>query len=57
MKTVVINIIFSVFVKVLIMVLAMFIKMPIWVAIIGDVGVCLIAILNSLTIMYGKYIK
>ena len=57
MKTVIINIIFSVFVKVLIMVLAMFIKMPIWVAIIGDVGVCLIAILNSLTIMYGKYIK
>ena len=57
MKTVIINIIFSVFVKVLIMVLAMFIKLPIWLAIIGDVGVCLIAILNSLTIMYGKYIK
>ena len=57
MKTVIVNMIFSILVKVGIMIITMFVKLPIWVAIIGDVGVCLLAILNSLTIMYGKYIK
>ncbi len=54
MKIVIENIIFSIFVKVLVMVLAMFIYLPMWVAIIADVGVCILAILNSLRIMYGK---
>lgn len=54
MKIVVENIVFSISIKVLIMILTMFIYLPMWVAIIADVGVCLIAILNSLRIMYGK---
>ena len=48
------NIIGSIAIKVIVMVLAMFIKIPMFVAIIADVGVCLLAILNSLRIMYGK---
>ena len=56
-KTIVFNIVISITIKVLVMILAMIIKLPIWVAIIADVGVCLLTILNSLTIMYGKYIK
>ena len=51
------NIVLSIFVKVLVMILAMIIKLPIWIAIIADVGVCMLAILNSLTIFYGKYRK
>ena len=48
------NIIGSIAIKVIVMILAMFIKIPMFVAIIADVGVCLLAILNSLRIMYGK---
>ena len=48
------NIIFSILIKVLVMVLAMIINVPMWLAIIADVGVCLLAVLNSLRIMYGK---
>ena len=48
------NIIFSILIKVLVMVLAMIINVPMFIAIIADVGVCLLAILNSLRIMYGK---
>ena len=54
MKVVKTNIILSIALKVLVMVLALIIKLPMFVAIIADVGVCLLAILNSLTIMYGK---
>lgn len=57
MKTVIINIVMSIFIKVAVMVLTMIFTLPMWVAIIADVGVCLLAILNSLTIMYGKYVK
>ena len=51
------NIIGSIAIKVIVMILAMFIKIPMFVAIIADVGVCLLAILNSLRIMYGKINK
>ena len=54
MKTVKQNIVFSIAVKVLLMVLSIIFTLPMWVAIIGDVGVCLLAILNSLRIIYGK---
>jgi len=36
------------------MILSIIFTLPMWVAIIGDVGVCLLAILNSLRIIYGK---
>lgn len=48
------NIAFSIVVKVIIMILSMIFMVPMWCAILGDVGVCLLAILNSLRIMYGK---
>lgn len=51
------NIIGSIGIKVIVMILAMFIKIPMFVAILSDVGVCLLAILNSLRIMYGKINK
>ena len=54
MKVVKTNIILSISLKVLVMILALIIRVPMFVAIIADVGVCLLAILNSLTIMYGK---
>ena len=54
MRVVKTNIILSIALKVLVMILALIIKLPMFVAIIADVGVCLLAILNSLTIMYGK---
>ena len=54
MKVVKTNIILSISLKVLVMILALIIRLPMFVAIIADVGVCLLAILNSLTIMYGK---
>ena len=54
MKIVKQNIIISILVKVLIMILSMIFMIPMYVAIIGDVGVCLLAIINSLRIMYRK---
>ena len=54
MKVVKQNIVFSIAIKVLVMILAMIINVPMFIAIIADVGVCLLAILNSLRIMYGK---
>lgn len=54
MKIVKENIIISILIKLLIMILAIIVKIPMFVAIIGDVGVCLLAICNSLRIMYGK---
>lgn len=55
MKIVKQNIIFSISIKILVMVLAMIINIPMFVAIIADVGVCLLAICNSLRIMYRKH--
>lgn len=41
------NIVFSLAVKVIIMALSLVIALPIWVALFGDVGVMLLAVLNS----------
>ena len=48
------NIIFSLVVKIVVMLLAIFVGVPMYVAIIADVGVALIAVLNALRIMYTK---
>ena len=50
------NIVFSILVKAVILVLDIFLakKMPMWVAVFGDVGVCLIAVANSLRAMITK---
>ena len=48
------NIIFSLAVKFIVMFLAIFIGVPMYVAIIADVGVALLAVLNALRIMYTK---
>lgn len=48
------NIIFSLTVKFLVMLMAIILSVPMYLAIIADVGVALIAILNSLRILYGK---
>ena len=53
-KIVIQNIVFSLGVKVLVMLLAIFLEVPMYIAIIADVGVAMIAVLNSLRIMYGK---
>lgn len=53
-KIVISNIIFSLSVKVLIMLCAIFFNIPMYVAIISDVGVAMLAVLNSLRIMYFK---
>lgn len=45
------NIVFSLAVKLLIVALAAFGIANLWVAVFGDVGVCLIAVLNSLRVM------
>ena len=47
------NIIFSLVVKASVMFLAIFLSVPMYLAIIADVGVAMIAILNSLRILYG----
>lgn len=54
MKIVKQNIIGSILIKVLVMGLALIIHLPMFAAIIADVGLCLLAVLNSLRIMYGK---
>ncbi len=46
------NIIGSIFVKVIIMALSIFINLPVWLAIFADVGVMLLAVVNSL--MLGR---
>ena len=48
------NIFLSLFIKIAIMVLAIVIRLPMFIAIIGDVGVCLLAIVNSLRITNTK---
>ena len=55
MKRIIIgNIIFSLTVKFSVIILALFINIPMSIAIVADVGVALIAVLNSLRIMFGK---
>ena len=48
------NIVFSLLVKVVVMALAILIGVPMYVAIIADVGVAMLAVLNALRIMYSK---
>lgn len=48
------NIIFALFVKVLIMVLGALGLINMWVAVFGDVGVTFIAVLNSMRLLLGK---
>lgn len=48
------NIIFSLSVKLIVMALAIFVGVPMYVAIIADVGVAMLAVLNALRIMYTK---
>ena len=55
MSVVKINIVLSILIKFLIMICAIIFTLPMYVAIIGDVGVCLLAILNTLTIYFKKY--
>ena len=50
------NIVFSLGVKILIMILGTLGLANMWLAIVGDVGVALIAILNSLRIFHSKKI-
>lgn len=55
------NVVFSIGVKLLIIIgcaVGIFDENAMWLAVFGDVGVCLIAIANSLRAMYyGKKIK
>ena len=53
-KTVIQNIVFSLTVKFVVMLCAIFLSVPMYVAIIADVGVAMLAVLNSLRIMYFK---
>lgn len=48
------NIIFSIGVKVLIMALSLLFDLNLWVAVFADVGVCLLAVLNSLRALREK---
>lgn len=50
------NIIFSIAVKTIILVLVVFLarELPMWLAVFGDVGVCLIAVINSLRTLISK---
>lgn len=47
-KTAIANIVFSIGLKALLLVLNLLIPLPMWVAVLGDVGIMLIAILNAL---------
>ena len=47
-KTAIANIIFSIGLKALLLVLNILVPLPMWVAVLGDVGIMLIAILNAL---------
>lgn len=48
------NIVFALIIKTGFMVLGVFAGLPMWAAVIGDVGVAILAVLNSLRILYGK---
>ena len=48
------NIVFALVIKLGFMVLGVFSGLPMWAAVIGDVGVSILAVLNSLRILYGN---
>lgn len=47
------NIVFSIAVKCIILTVSLIETVPLWLAVFADVGVCFIAILNSLRVMYA----
>lgn len=51
------NIIFALTIKLLVLILGAFGYAPMWIAILSDVGVCLLAILNSLRILTTRTTK
>ena len=53
-RIVIANIVFALIIKVGFMVLGVFAGLPMWAAVIGDVGVSVLAVLNSLRILYGR---
>ncbi len=55
MKIVNQNIIFSIGIKVLVLILSLFGLANMWLAIFADVGVCILAILNAIRIIFIKY--
>ncbi len=50
------NIVFSILVKLLVMVLSLITKLPVWLAVFSDVGVMILTILNSMRLHYIKSI-
>ena len=54
-KTVIFNIVFSLFCKFLIMIFSLFMSIPIWLVMFADVGVMLICVLNSLRLSLKKF--
>lgn len=48
------NIVFSILVKCIILTVSVVTNIPLWMAVFADVGVCMIAILNSLRGMYDR---
>ena len=48
------NIAFSIFVKCIILTASLVSKVPLWLAVFADVGVCMLAIVNSLRAMYDR---
>lgn len=48
------NIVFALLIKAGFMILGVFAGLPMWIAVVGDVGVTLIAVLNSLRILYSR---
>ena len=53
--TVYFNIVFSLLVKVVVLLLSVFGLAPIWLALLSDVGVLIVAVLNSMSILYRQY--
>jgi len=54
-KTVIFNIVFSLFCKFSIMIFSLFMTVPIWLVMFADVGVMLICVLNSLRLSLKKF--
>ena len=57
MKIVKENIVFAIFIKILVLVLSAFGLSTMWEAVFADVGVSIIAILNALRALQGNNIK
>lgn len=55
LSTVYFNIVFSLFVKAVVLVLSVFGIAPIWLALLSDVGVLILAVVNSMSILYKKF--